>query len=120
PMIDPVRLDVGLEDFASMSEANAKVLLARAGMRAPAEELVHSPQQASAVARKLGSRVAMKIVSADILHKTEVGGVLLDVDQASAASSYEMLLQNARRFAPQAQVEGVLVSEMIREGRDFL
>ncbi len=61
----------------------------------------------------LGSPVALKIVSPDIPHKTEVGGVMLDITGDDAvAAAYEQILASARRAMPEARIEGISVGPM--------
>jgi acetate---CoA ligase (ADP-forming) len=70
---------------------------------------------------KLRPPLVVKIVSPDILHKTEIGGVKSNVrTQAELVAAVQDVLENARSLAPQARVEGVLVSEMIAEGFELL
>ena len=65
----------------------------------------------------MGGPVAMKIVSPDIPHKTEVGGVVLGVEGAAAAeAAFERIMENAARHAPDARIDGVLISPMISGG----
>jgi hypothetical protein len=71
-------------------------------------------EQAVEAARAIGFPVVMKLLSPDILHKSEVGGVLLDVgDEDAVRVSYERLMWNAAENAPGARVTGVLVARQI-------
>ncbi len=69
---------------------------------------------------KLGRPVALKIQSADIPHKTEAGGVALNVAGDDARAAYERVLAAARRHAPTAHIDGVLVQPMARPGREVI
>ena len=64
--------------------------------------------------------MAVKVQSADILHKTEVGAVALNVAPEDARAAYERVLENAKRFAPTAEIEGVLVQAMAPAGREVI
>jgi acetyltransferase len=75
--------------------------------------LVTSVQEAIAKSKEFNSNLVLKIVSPDIVHKSDVGGVILDVAPAQVESSYSRLLQNIRSNSPQAKISGVLMSEMI-------
>jgi len=120
PKLRPLlQLEAG-GNLQSFSEAEGKRLLALAGIGTPRERLVRSAQEASDFARTLGGQVAVKIVSPDIPHKTEAGGVVLDVDPADVAGTFEEVIRSSRSFDPAARIEGALVSAMEREGRDFL
>jgi acyl-CoA synthetase (NDP forming) len=100
-----------------LSEHEAKRLLAEAGLPVAPERLARSPEEAQAAAQALSCPVALKINSPDIAHKSEIGGVLLNVaTPAAAANGYRTLLERARAAAPQARLEGVLVAPMITDG----
>ena len=58
---------------------------------------------------------AMKIISPDITHKSDVGGVILDVTTGTVVSSYETMMQQVKRNVPKAKIEGVLLVEMVKE-----
>jgi hypothetical protein len=74
-------------------------------------------EEAIAAAQRFGFPVVMKILSPDILHKSEIGGVLLDIsDIESVRSGFALLLQRARSAAPSALIEGVLVAKQLKGG----
>ncbi len=75
--------------------------------------LVTSVQEAIAKSKELNSNLVLKIVSPDIVHKSDVGGVILDVAPDQIESNYSRLLQNIHSNTPQARINGVLMSEMI-------
>jgi acyl-CoA synthetase (NDP forming) len=96
------------------SEAVAKRLLAEAGVPAVPERACRDAAAAVAAAEEIGYPVVLKILSPDILHKSEIGGVLLDVrDAAGVRAGVATLLERARERAPGARVEGVLVAKQI-------
>lgn len=104
-----------------MSEHEAKRLLAQAGVPMLPEHLVGSSTEAVSAAESVGYPVAMKIASADIPHKTEVGGVALNVgDAASVRAAFDTLLQRAATAVPQARIDGVLVAPMAPGGVDTI
>jgi succinyl-CoA synthetase beta subunit len=85
------------------------------------EHLVGSSTEAVSAAKSVGYPVAMKIASADIPHKTEVGGVALNVgDAASVRAAFDTLVQRAASAVPQARIEGVLVAPMAPGGVDTI
>lgn len=99
------------------SEAQAKTLLAQAGIAVVPETVCTDATAAVAAAGALNEPVVMKIVSPDILHKTEIGGVLLNVDgPAAVRQGFETLIERARQHAPQARIDGVLVAKQITGG----
>jgi acyl-CoA synthetase (NDP forming) len=97
-----------------LSEQDSKALLAAYGIAAPAERVVTSAAEAAKAARKLRFPVVMKIVSADIAHKSDLGLVAVGVrDEDDAQRTYRRLVAAAKRAQPQAKVDGVLVAETV-------
>ncbi len=97
------------------SEAVAKALLNNAGVPAVPEHAASDSEAAVAAAEAIGYPVVLKILSPDILHKSEIGGVLLDVaDAAAVRQGYVTLLERAHQHAPTARIEGVLVAKQIK------
>jgi acyl-CoA synthetase (NDP forming) len=82
--------------------------------------LARSGEEAEAAAKAIGRPVALKVQSADIPHKTEAGAVALNVGVDGARVAHERVLASARRYAPQAQIEGVLVQAMAAAGREVI
>jgi acetyltransferase len=100
---------------------NIPALLNAYGIRTPAAETAESAAQAAALAEAMGFPVALKIVSADISHKSDVGGVLLGLADADAVrQGYQRVWGNARTAMPAAQIEGVLVQQMIPAGQEVI
>jgi acyl-CoA synthetase (NDP forming) len=98
-------------------EFKAKKILVAAGIPCAAERLVISAQEAADSAPKIGFPLVMKIVSSDILHKSEMGGVLLNVNSVEEArSGYISLMQRAKKHAPGARLTGVLIAQQIKGG----
>jgi acyl-CoA synthetase (NDP forming) len=104
-----------------LGEWQARPLLAAYGIVADdGAVLTHSAAEAEAAVAAIGRPVALKIQSADIPHKTEAGGVALNVSRAEACAAYERVLASARRHAAKAQIDGVLVQPMARSGREVI
>ena len=102
---------------ATPTEAEAKRLLAAAGINSAPERACATVEEAVAAAEGFGFPVVLKILSPDILHKSEIGGVLLDVaDAAAVRDGFAAILDRARRAAPDARIEGVLVAKQLRGG----
>jgi acyl-CoA synthetase (NDP forming) len=105
----------------TLGEWQARPLLAAYGIgAADGAVLAQSAAEAEAAALALGRPVALKIPSADIPHKTEAGGVALNVSGADARAAYERVVAAARRHAPKARIDGVLVAPMARPGREVI
>jgi acetyltransferase len=83
------------------------------GIPTPAGEVVDSRSAAVEAAADLGEAVVMKIVSPDILHKSDIGGVKVGVDRADVGDAYEDLLARARNYQPDARVLGVQIQEQV-------
>jgi acyl-CoA synthetase (NDP forming) len=97
------------------TEAEGKRILAEAGIPAVPERACADVEAALAAARAIGFPIVMKILSPDILHKSEIGGVLLDVaDEAGVRAGFATLMQRAAERAPGARIEGVLVAKQIK------
>jgi acyl-CoA synthetase (NDP forming) len=105
----------------TLIEWRARSVLAAYGIGGDAGRLVRSPAEAESAGGTFGRPVALKIQSPDIPHKTEAGGVELNVSGAAAArASYERVLAAAKSYAPDAQVDGVLVQPMAPGGREVI
>ncbi|WP_435332810.1 acetate--CoA ligase alpha subunit [Haloarchaeobius sp. TZWWS8] len=88
-------------------------LLDAYGIPTPAGEIVDSPDEAVSVAADIEGPVVMKIVSPDILHKSDIGGVKVGVETDDVADSFEDLITRARNYQPDATILGVQVQEMV-------
>jgi acetyltransferase len=88
-------------------------LLSAYGIPIPAGEVVDSPDDAERVAGEIGGDVVMKIVSPEILHKSDIGGVKVGVPREDVRDAYEDLITRARRYQPDADLLGVQVQEML-------
>ena len=91
----------------------AMELLDAYGIPTPRGDIVDSPGDAEAVARDIGEAVVMKIVSPDILHKSDIGGVEVGVPPEEVADTYEDLVVRARNYQRDASILGVQVQEMV-------
>ena len=101
----------------SPSEAEAKRILAEAGVPAVPEAACADAETAVRAAESFGFPVVMKILSPDILHKSEIGGVILDVaDAAAVRANFATLIA---RGTPHGRIEGVLVAKQIKGGTEM-
>lgn len=101
----------------ALSERVAKQLLQQAGIDFPVEELVAPGNDVGVAAARVGFPVVLKVSSPDIAHKTEIGGVVVNVQsQDEARRAAADILTNAAEKEPDAHVEGIVVSPMIGEG----
>src|SRR5260221_4775810 len=88
----------------TIAEHDAKRILGAAGIPVLDERLVTNAAEASAAAAAIGERLVLKIVSPDILHKTEMGGVMLNVPAAEAGAAYDPLVERGQTPGPRAPI----------------
>ena len=87
----------------------------------PQSKIARSIDEAVKFAEEIGYPVVMKIVSKDILHKSDAGGVLLDLDdKKEVVVGYEAIIHNCRAYKPTAVIEGVEVAEMAKKGVELI
>ena len=102
------------DGLTALTAPQCKTVCDAYGIPLPGEGLAGSAAEARAVADGLGYPVVMKIVSPDILHKTEAGGVVVGVaDGDAAAAAYEAIVAGARAYQPDARIDGVQVQQMV-------
>jgi len=108
---------VGSEGRSSIGDSEARSILQAYQMKIPRSELASTPDQAGEIARQIGYPVVLKIASPDILHKTDVGGVKINLRNASEVrDAYELMVYRAQRYVPDATIWGCLVQEMAPPG----
>jgi acyl-CoA synthetase (NDP forming) len=104
-----------------LAEHAAKAVLAAVGIAMPAGGLVRDEAELDATAASLGYPLAVKIQSADILHKTEAQGVRLGIgDRAALAQAYRSVVEAAKNHNPAAHIDGVLVEKMAARGVEMI
>jgi acetyl-CoA synthetase (ADP-forming) len=101
------------EKRKTLLETEAKTICAEYGIPVTKFELARTEDEAVKLARKIGYPVVLKIVSTDIIHKSDIGGVLVGLkSDEEVKDGYSKVLENARKNASHAKIEGVLVQEM--------
>ena len=84
-------------------------------------KLARSANEAAAIAQEIGYPVVLKIVSAQILHKTDAGGVVIDLHDGEAVrNTYREIIERANAYKPDAVIDGVLVQKMARSGDEVI
>jgi acetyl coenzyme A synthetase (ADP forming)-like protein len=107
------------EGRTSLSAPEAKLVADAYGIPTPGEGLATTAEGAAALAAEIGFPVVLKIVSPDILHKTEAGGVVVGVDSGEAAvTAFERIIANAKAYQADAELTGVQVQKMLVTGGD--
>jgi acyl-CoA synthetase (NDP forming) len=105
----------------SLSEHQSKTLLDLYGIPVTREQVAESSQEAVRLAEEIGFPVALKIDSPDILHKSEAGAIRLGLNsQAEVIRFYDEIIASAQIHNPKAEINGVLVQEMIRDGTEVM
>ena len=104
-----------------LSEVESKQLLRAAGISVTEARLATSASEAAAIAGELGFPVVLKIISKDIAHKSDVGGVVLGLESASAVRrAYAEMLERVKTAAPKAAIEGVSVQQQAAPGTEVI
>jgi acyl-CoA synthetase (NDP forming) len=103
-----------------LTEHEAKKLLIKYGIPVTRESIANSPDEAFAIASQIGTPVAMKISSPDISHKSDVGGVVLNVSAPEARSTYDRIISQIKKVAPIAKITGILVQQMAPQGHELI
>ncbi len=106
-----------------LSEMESKALLAAFHIPVAKTMVAHSPNEALLIAQQLGMPVAMKVNSREITHKSDVGGVLLNLNSAhEVRSGYQHIQENIQRHLPEAVMDGVSIEPMVVKpnGRELM
>jgi acetyltransferase len=115
-----VQTGSAVQGHGVLDERATRMLLEAYGIPAPPAALAASAGEAMVMAEKMGFPVALKIQSVDIPHKTEAGGVALNVTGESLGRCYDAILSSAQAHAPEAKIEGVLVQKMMPPGHEMI
>ncbi|MCC3281982.1 acetate--CoA ligase family protein [Arthrobacter caoxuetaonis] len=106
---------------AALTESAAKEIVALYGIPVPAEQVVRTPEEATAAAEAMGYPVVLKVVSPDILHKSEVGGVRVGLASAEEVrNAVEAMAARLAHAAAGARIEGYSVQQMAGDGPEIL
>lgn len=104
-----------------LNEVEAKELLREAGVPATAATLARTRAEAQSQATTMGYPVVLKVVSQDIAHKSDVGGVKLNLaDSDAVGGAFDEIIRNAKAAEPNARIAGVSVQEMAKQGTEVI
>ncbi len=104
-----------------LTEVESKDILEEAGIPTARARLASSAQQAAEIAQEIGFPVALKIVSPDISHKSDIGGVKLGLKTAEeVTAAFDEIIAAAKKAQPKAKVDGVSVQQMARPGVEVI
>lgn len=129
--IDEARIDLGaiektidavLADGRSFLLANeGQAVMRAAGVTIPGAKIAKSADECAKAAEAIGFPVVMKVVSRDILHKSDAGGVVLNLKSAGEVrEAYERIMNNCRAYKKDAVIDGIEVVEMVKPGVDLI
>jgi acetyl coenzyme A synthetase (ADP forming)-like protein len=116
-VLDRVKAD----QRSSLTPAENKILCDAYGIPLPREAVATSAREAGRLAGEIGFPIVMKIVSPDILHKTDAGGVVVGVKSAAdAEQAYETIVRNATAYKSSAKIAGVQIQQMLSGGHEVI
>ena len=105
----------------SLLETEAKELLKEYGISVPDFKLIENEEEISGLAKEINFPIAMKIVSPDIIHKTDAGGVKLNIkDEKKARIAYQEIIFEAKKYNKKAKISGVIISPMVPQGTEII
>ena len=105
----------------AVGDFESREILTAYQLRIPQAELAPTADEAVTLANKIGYPVVLKIASPDILHKTDVGGVKVGLQNATdVRDAFDLIVYRAQRYIPDAKIWGCLVQEMIPKGTEIL
>jgi acetyl coenzyme A synthetase (ADP forming)-like protein len=105
------------EGRVSIADFEARAIMTAYGLDIPQSEIAETPERALEIAASMGYPVVLKIASPDILHKTDVGGVKVGLQNAEdVRDAYELMVYRAQRYIPEARILGCLVQQMVPAG----
>ncbi len=109
------------EGRKALLEAESKAICAEYGIPVTKVTLSKTEKEATAAAEQIGYPVVLKIVSQDIIHKSDAGGVKVNLKtSAEVAAAYKTILENAKKYKADARIEGVLIQEMAPQGTEVI
>ena len=105
----------------ALTENEAKAIFEIYGLPITHSKIAKSEDEAAKLANEIGFPIVMKIVSPDILHKSDAGGVLVGIeDEAGIREGYRTILANAEEYKADADIHGILIQEMAPHGTEVI
>jgi acetyltransferase len=105
----------------TVGDAEARRILTAYGIDIPPSELAKDPEEAVTIANKMGFPVVLKVASPDILHKTDIGGVRVGLQNAQdVRDAFDLITYRTQRYVPEARLWGCLVQKMVPTGLEVL
>jgi acetyl coenzyme A synthetase (ADP forming)-like protein len=112
---------VRADDRVTMGDSEAREILEAYGIPLPKSAVAATADEAVAFAESIGYPVVMKIASPDILHKSDIGGIKLNITSASEVrDAFDLLVYRGQRFMPDATIWGCQIQQMVKGGREVI
>ena len=109
------------QGYNSMTEVDSKAIFKAYGLPVASTELATDEEQAVNLAEAVGYPVVMKIISPDILHKSDAGGVKVNIENESEVrEAYRTILENAKAYKEDADIHGIAIQEMAPWGTEVI
>ncbi|MDZ7641673.1 MAG: acetate--CoA ligase family protein [Desulfurivibrio sp.] len=107
--------------YHQLGEVKSKSVLAAYGFQVPAGYLASSTEEAVEIGERIGFPVALKVVSPDIVHKSDIGGVRLNLnDPAAVRDAFDLMMLRVGQKAPEAMIEGIYIEKMAAKGLEVI
>jgi acetyl-CoA synthetase (ADP-forming) len=105
----------------NLTEYESRQVLEKYKIPLAKSELVKTPEQAVKIAKKIGYPIVLKIVSPDVVHKTDVGGIVVKIkNEVELIEAYEKILKNVKKKVSRAKIHGMLVQKMVGDGLEII
>ena len=114
-------IQIAKKEKRSLLETEAKELLREYGIPVPDFKLIKSEDEIAGLAKEINFPIVMKIVSPDIIHKTDAGGVKVGIkDEEEAMATYQEIISKAKKYNKNAKISGVIVYPMVPQGTEII
>lgn len=114
-------LEIALKEKRNLTEDESYFLLSEYGVTVPKYEVASSLEETMEKSKSLGFPLVMKVISPDIIHKTDIRGVVLNIkNEKQARDSYQNMMGNVKKSKPEAKIHGVLLYNQLPEGVEVI
>jgi acyl-CoA synthetase (NDP forming) len=114
-------IQIAKKEKRPLLETEAKELLREYGIPVPDFKLIKSEDEIVGLAKEINFPIVMKIVSPDIIHKTEAGGVKVGIkDEKEAKTAYQEIIYKVKKYKKEAKISGVITYSMIPQGPEII
>ena len=113
-------LELALKEKRNLTEAEAYALLSKHSIPVPKYSVASSEEEALKMATRLGFPLVMKIVSPDIIHKTDIGGIKMNINLPQVRASYKDIICNVRKNKAEARIDGMMLYKQAPKGVEVI